>query len=207
MGLTPLEGLIGGTRCGTIDPTAVFHLLKEPEADGGADGMKVSKAEMTLNKWVPATSDMGAEALMGRKSGLQALAGTTNFGLITSRISDPSSCSEEEHKSAQLAYDVYVDRLMNYISQYLFKLYSQAGGKGIDGLVFSGGIGEKSVELRKEVLQRLRWLGAEVDDKANEGTEGSVTEITKEGSKFRSFVVETDEEGWCARLAREQLGF
>jgi acetate kinase len=50
MGLTPLEGLIGGTRCGTIDPTAVFHLLKDPGADGGADGMKVSKAEMTLNK-------------------------------------------------------------------------------------------------------------------------------------------------------------
>jgi hypothetical protein len=53
MGLTPLEGLIGGTRCGTIDPTAVFHLLKDPGADGGADGMKVSKAEMTLNKYVP----------------------------------------------------------------------------------------------------------------------------------------------------------
>jgi acetate kinase len=52
MGLTPLEGLIGGTRCGTIDPTAVFHLLKDPGADGGADGMKVSKAEMTLNKYV-----------------------------------------------------------------------------------------------------------------------------------------------------------
>lgn len=50
MGLTPLEGLIGGTRCGTIDPTAVFHLLKDPGADGGADGMKVSKAELTLNK-------------------------------------------------------------------------------------------------------------------------------------------------------------
>jgi acetate kinase len=50
MGLTPLEGLIGGTRCGTIDPTAVFHLLKDPGADGGVDGMKVSKAEMTLNK-------------------------------------------------------------------------------------------------------------------------------------------------------------
>ena len=56
MGLTPLEGLIGGTRCGTIDPTAVFHLLKDPGADSGADGMKVSKAELTLNKQVPPLS-------------------------------------------------------------------------------------------------------------------------------------------------------
>jgi acetate kinase len=144
---------------------------------------------------------------MSRKSGLQAMAGTTNFGLITSRISDPKSCSDEEHNSAKLAYEVYLDRLLSYISQYLFKLYSSNEGAPIDGIVFSGGIGEKSVELRKEVLKRLKWLGAEVDDKANQGPEGVVTEITKEGSKLRGFVVETDEEGWCARLAREQLGF
>lgn len=97
---------------------------------------------------------------------------------------------------------------MNYVSQYLFKLYSQdQSGRGIDGLVFSGGIGEKSVELRRDVLERLKWLGAEVDDKANKAEEGVVREITVGGSKLRSFVVETDEEGWCARLAREQLGF
>lgn len=142
-----------------------------------------------------------------RKSGLQALAGTTNFGLITTRISDPSSCSEEEHESSKLAYEVYLDRLLSYISQYLFKLYSSNNGGAIDGIVFSGGIGEKSVDLRKEVLKRVQWLGAEVDDEANGKPEGTVTEITKSGSKLKAFVVETDEEGWCARLAREQLGF
>ena len=205
MGLTPLEGLIGGTRCGTIDPTAVFHLLKDPGADGGADGMKVSKAEMTLNKYVPLLDERSRAD--SRKSGLQALAGTTNFGLITTRVSDPSSCSKEEHESAKLAYEVYLDRLLSYISQYLFKLYSSNDGGTIDGIVFSGGIGEKSVDLRKEVLRRVKWLGAEVDDEANEKPEGSVTAITKSASKLKAFVVETDEEGWCARLAREQLGF
>jgi acetate kinase len=73
--------------------------------------------------------------------------------------------------------------------------------------VFSGGIGEKSVDLRKEVLRRVQWLGAEVDDEANGKPEGTVTEITKQGSKLKALVVETDEEGWCARLARGQLGF
>ena len=63
------------------------------------------------------------------------------------------------------------------------------------------------MDLRKEVLRRLKWLGAEVDDAANGKPEGAVTEITKSGSKLKAFVVETDEEGWCARLAREQLGF
>jgi acetate kinase len=50
MGLTPLEGLIGGTRSGTIDPTAIFHAITDPAGDAGIEGMKVSKAEATLNK-------------------------------------------------------------------------------------------------------------------------------------------------------------
>jgi len=51
MGLTPLEGLIGGTRSGTIDPTAIFHMLNDPAGDAGLEGMSVTKAEMVLNKW------------------------------------------------------------------------------------------------------------------------------------------------------------
>ncbi len=52
MGLTPLEGLVGGTRSGSVDPTAVFHIVKDCSADAGLDGMKVTKAEATLNKLV-----------------------------------------------------------------------------------------------------------------------------------------------------------
>ena len=50
MGLTPLEGLIGGTRSGSIDPTAIFHTIDDPAEDAGIEGMKVSRAESTLNK-------------------------------------------------------------------------------------------------------------------------------------------------------------
>lgn len=50
MGLTPLEGLIGGTRTGTIDPTAIFHHTPDAAEDAGMDGMHVSKAEMIMNK-------------------------------------------------------------------------------------------------------------------------------------------------------------
>jgi acetate kinase len=98
---------------------------------------------------------------------------------------------------------------MSYISQYLFKLYSTSSSSSpkIDGIVFSGGIGEKSEDLRKDVLQRLGWLGAVVDDEANAKSEGAVREITSQESKLTGYVVETDEEGWSARLAREQLGF
>jgi acetate kinase len=52
MGLTPLEGLVGGTRSGSIDPTLIFHLVPGAAEDAGLEGIKVSRAEATLNKWV-----------------------------------------------------------------------------------------------------------------------------------------------------------
>ncbi|GFZ44981.1 acetate kinase [Saitozyma sp. JCM 24511] len=191
MGLTPLEGLIGGTRSGTIDPTVIFHHTPDCAEDAGLEGMKVTKAELVLNK----------------QSGLQALAGTTNFGTIISRVTDPSSCSSDEHESATLAYNVYLDRLLNYVSQYLFKLLSTVPLDSIDGVVFSGGIGEKGAQLRHDALDKFKWLGAEVDDQRNGHSQGQVREITRDGSKLRGWVVETDEEGWSAKLAREDFGF
>jgi acetate kinase len=145
-----------------------------------------------------------------RKSGLAALAGTTNFGLILTRLSDPSSCSSQEHQKAKLAYAVYLDRLIGYLSQYVFKLLSSGvDQKAFDGIVFSGGIGEKGAQLRKDVLDRFKWMGCVVDDKVNEEGESKeqVREITAEGSEVKGWVVETDEEGWCARLAREHFDF
>lgn len=55
MGLTPLEGLVGGTRSGSIDPTLIFHHTPDCASnalEGGEDERFISKAEMTLNKCV-----------------------------------------------------------------------------------------------------------------------------------------------------------
>jgi acetate kinase len=168
MGLTPLEGLIGGTRCGTIDPTAIFHHTPDGGADAGLQDIKVTKAEVILNK----------------ESGLKALAGTTNFGTITSGMA--------EDDKLRRAYNIYLDRLMGYLSQYLFKLLSV--NKTIDGIVFSGGIGEKSDVLRRDVLEKLKWLGVKV---SQDEIGGHVSRLTSQDSAIAGWVVETDEEGWC----------
>lgn len=140
----------------------------------------------------------------GRKSGLKALAGTTNFGTILKRVGDPS---DKDHDQAVVAYTVYLDRLMGYVSQYLFKLLSTTPLDQIDGIVFSGGIGEKGAELRKDVMEKFAWLGVTVDGEKNKASKGQVREITAEESKLKGWVVETDEEKQCVELAREQLGF
>lgn len=79
----------------------------------------------------------------------------------------------------------------------------------MDGIVFSGGIGEKSDRFRKDVMASLRWIeelsgkNGGVEEERNTNGEGGVREITRVGSWIRSYVVETDEEAECIRLALE----
>jgi len=66
---------------------------------------------------------------------------------------------------------------------------------GIDGFVFTAGIGEHSVPIRARVLERLRWLGFELDEAANEKGSSRITTA----SGLPAFVIPTDEERVIAR--------
>ena len=92
MGLTPLEGLVMGTRSGDIDPGVIFHLYRTA-------GMSIDDIDDLLN----------------RRSGLKGLAGANDFREINTRIADGD-------KKAKLAYDVYVHRLRRYIGAYMIGL-------------------------------------------------------------------------------------
>lgn len=129
------------------------------------------------------------------------MAGTQNFGLISKDAADPKS---KNHTRAKLAYDVFLDRLLTHLAQYVFKLASRVGVANIDGIVFSGGIGENAEGLRNEVMRRFEWLGV----KPGNGKAGDkvVERISADDSRIPFFVVKTDEEGWCAHMAREELG-
>ncbi|BEI93983.1 uncharacterized protein CcaverHIS019_0604420 [Cutaneotrichosporon cavernicola] len=188
MGLTPLEGLVGGTRTGNIDPTAIMHHTPDYASDAGLHDMHVTRGE-----WV-----------MNRESGLLALAGTPNFGAITTKAFGVGP-ENEEKKLMRLAYDVFIDRVMAFVTQYLAKLLAQVPMRSVQ-LVFSGGIGENAARLRRDVLERLSWLGTTVSD-ANEARRGgAVRRISGDDSRLAAWVVETDEEGWCAQMAREDMG-
>ncbi|MCD9144258.1 acetate kinase [Streptomyces albireticuli] len=88
MGLTPLEGLVMGTRSGDIDPAVIFHLARN-------GGMSVDEIDSLLNK----------------KSGLIGLCGDNDMREIRRRI-------DEGDERAALAFDVYVHRLKKYIGAY-----------------------------------------------------------------------------------------
>ena len=123
---------------------------------------------------------MQAEEILNKQAGWKALTGTSDFGAIA------SSC-EASHK---LAFDIFVDRICAFVGSY----YVALGGR-VDALVFAGGIGEKSVQLRQRVVDQCACLGFEINMKANEGTlDDTVSNIGREGATHRTLVCFTDEQ-------------
>lgn len=194
MGLTPLEGLPGGTRSGSLDPSLVFHLFPETDRSGKkveTKGMSLAEGELILNK----------------SSGFQGLCGTNEYGEIQNKANEQRakqiSPGSEDGKE-RLCVEIFENRILNYIGSYLVPL----GGKP-DAIVFSGGIGEKSADLRASILSQLSWLGLALDKASNEKAgedESDVVQITTDESRIRGLRVLTDEEGVCARMAVDTFG-
>ncbi|CAK3999400.1 acetate kinase [Lecanosticta acicola] len=183
MGLTPLAGLPGATRSGDVDPSLIFHFT----SDAG-------KLSPTSTKDMSITQ---AEEILNKKSGWSVLTGTTDFGNISQRA------EQGDDEACTLAFDLFVDRILGFVGSYYVKL----GGK-VDGLAFAGGIGEKGVQLRKAVLDKVACLGFELDEGRNaKPDDGMVADIGTRGSRHRVLVCQTDEEVemamQCAKQADE----
>jgi acetate kinase len=172
MGLTPLAGLPGATRSGSVDPSLVFHYVIDAGKMTQKSGEKlhITHAEQILNK----------------EAGWKALAGTTDFGKI-------SSGADAESK---LAFDLMVDRILGFLGSYYVSLRGE-----VDALVFAGGMGEKGVKLREKVVEGVNCLGFELDAGKNEkpGDNDVVTEITAKGAERRVLICQTDEQLEMAR--------
>lgn len=161
MGLTPLEGLVMGTRGGDMDP-AIIEFLHHKEG-------------MTMNE---------IDAILNKQSGLLGLSGLTND--MRDLLAEEK---EHQDRRARLAIDIFCGRARKYIGAYL------AGMQGADSIVFAGGIGENSSEIRKRICKGLEFFGLELDEKANNKTVGGKEGmITKPDSKLKAYVIPTNEE-------------
>ena len=124
------------------------------------------------------------DTVLNKKSGLEGIAGMSDL-----RDIDRAYIANES--KVVLAIDMYTERIAEYIAKYFLKL-----GK-VDAIVFTAGGGENDPIIRKEVLNKLKPLGVELDEKLNEETivrkdkEGLIT--TKKSS-IACYVLATDEE-------------
>ncbi|KAF4338864.1 acetate kinase [Fusarium beomiforme] len=176
MGLTPLAGLPGATRSGSVDPSLVFHYASDVGklSPASTKHLHISRAEEILNK----------------ESGWKSMTGTTNFGIV----------AESDEPTHRLAFDIFVDRISAFVGSYFVSLQGR-----VDTLVFAGGIGEHSAKLRSAVVDRVACLGFVIDDARNqEPIKDVVQEIGKRDVVPRVLVCQTDEQLEMTRLCAEK---
>ncbi len=124
--------------------------------------------------------------LLNEESGLLGLSGVSND------MREVQRSAAEGNQRAQLALDVFCYRVRKYVGAYLAAL------GGAEAVVFSAGIGENSPEVRRRICAGLEELGIELDDLANEATQGSVADISRSDARVRVLVIPTDEERMIA---------
>ena len=169
MGFTPLEGLMMGTRSGTVDPGMLVHLLRHKK-------LNVNALDKALNC----------------ESGLLGVSGTSSdLRQVLSQL--------PHNPDARLAVDVYVHRIVQTIGAMAATL------GGIDALVFTAGVGERAVEIRKSVCEKLGYLGLELDRTANETCKPDA-DIATRASTARILVIATREDLTIMRETRRLVG-
>ncbi len=159
MGLTPVEGLIMGTRTGDLDLGVLLYIMDK-------EGVDVRTANILINK----------------HSGMLGVTG------VSSDMREIEEAMKEGNDRAKLGLDMYHYRIRKYIGSYA------AAMGGVDGIVFTGGVGENSPESREAICKDMEFMGLEFDATKNTGLRGKEAFISKENSKVKAMVIPTNEE-------------
>lgn len=164
MGMTPLEGLVMGTRSGDIDPAIVSVIASK-------EGLSAHEVENLLNT----------------QSGL--------FGLseLTNDMRELQHMTQQGSTRPQLAIEVFCYRARKYIGAYLAVM------GGADAVIFTGGIGENSPEIRAAICDGLEWAGLNLDEEANRRAVGREACISRPEARIAAYAIPTDEELLIAR--------
>ena len=135
MGMTPLEGLVMGTRSGDLDP-AIINVI------GRKEGLSSSEVD----------------ALLNTQSGLLGISGLTN-----DMRELQAELKEHDDRRVRLAIEIFCYRARKYIGAFL------AAMGGADAVVFTGGIGENSPDVRARICAGMEWAGLHFRRKKESG--------------------------------------
>ena len=157
MGFTPLAGVTMGTRSGDVDPSLLQYIMDK-------EGLSMSEMIHILNN----------------ESGLLGLSG------ISSDMRDVEEAEANGDENAKVALEIYYDRVIKYVGQYLAVL------GGADAIVFTAGVGENSKEFRQGVMEAFDWAGVKIDHEKNDTRKEA--KISTEDSSIAVYAIPTDEE-------------
>jgi acetate kinase len=160
MGYSPLPGLVMSTRSGDVDPMLSVYLM--------------------------ATYGYHPDELVELFNGQSGLLGLSGY---TSDIRDIIKRLSEGDERAELAFEMYVQRVKKYIGSYVLEL------EGMDVLVFTDDIGVHNWLVREKICADMEWCGLILDQELNhQATDGTIADVSAAQSRVRVLVVPTEEE-------------
>ena len=165
MGMTPLEGLVMGTRSGDVDPAIVNVIARK-------EGLSSSEVDTLLN------TQSGLLGISGRTHDMREL---------------QAELKKHEDRRVRLAIEIFCYRARKYIGAFLACI------DGADAVVFTGGIGENSPEIRALICEGMEWAGLKLDASRNQETVAREGKICTEDSTLLAYAIPTDEELLIAR--------
>lgn len=121
--------------------------------------------------------------ILNKKSGLLGLSGIS---------SDMRDLEHSDDPKAKVALDIFADRVRKYIGSYVTVL------NGVDAIIFTAGIGENDVAMRKNIIDGMSWFGCQIDDEKN-NVRGQERIISTDDSSVKVLLIPTDEELMIAR--------
>ncbi len=169
MGLTPLQGVVMGTRSGDVDPACLQYIMNNTKND---DGTPITIDQM-LN-------------ILNKKSGLLGLSEKS------SDMRDVMKAAAEGDEQCALTIDIWAYSIRKYIGAYV------AAMGGLDALVFTAGVGENNDVLREKICESLDWMGIKIDHEKDKGKR-TECEVSAADSRVKIFVIPTNEELAIAR--------
>ncbi|MBR6935737.1 MAG: acetate kinase [Clostridia bacterium] len=174
MGLTPLGGVTMGTRTGDLDPSVVCEISR-------ITGLSGNELSNYLNKQC---------GFLGMTKGF-----SSDKRDLELAVADPD---DPHNYLSTIASDVYDYQIKKYIGAYA------AAMGGIDCLVFTGGIGENDINVRKDACEDMEFFGIKIDlEKNNRKAKGEILYLSVPGSRCKVYVIPTNEELAIARETQE----
>ena len=126
------------------------------------------------------------ENILNKQSGVSGISGLApDFRVIESE-------SYNNNETAKIAMDCFKYSIASYIAKYAVAM------NGIDYIIFTGGVGENQINIRKGICKQLEFMGVEIDEEAN-NMRGEEKVISKENSKIKVYVIPTNEELMIAK--------
>jgi acetate kinase len=132
----------------------------------------MAREELSLNE---------ANTMLNKHSGIQGLSGVSSDMREIEKYYDSND-------RARLAHQVFCYRLKKYIGAYA------AAMGGLDVVVFTGGIGENSIVVRRDTLNSMQFYGIEIDETKNQAVDKGERDISTAKSRVRVLVIPTNEE-------------